>query len=334
MNKNTGVRIAGTKVLGTGSYFPEKVLTNADLEKIVETNDEWIITRTGMKERHVSAADEPTSQLAYRASLEALKAANIGADQIDLILVATITPDMIFPSTACFLQNKLGLKNIPAFDLSASCSGFIYAVSIAKAYIESGMYKTVLLVGAEELTKFTDWTDRSTCVLFGDGAGAMVLSADEERQNLLSVYIGADGSFSDLLLIPAGGTRTPITLDALNQKLHTIKMLGKEVFKAAVPKMVSAAEKALDLASKKLEDIKLFIPHQANMRILEAVAKKLNISMERVFVNLHKTGNISSATTITALDEAIRTGKLVKDDLVELISFGAGFTWGAAVIRI
>ncbi|MDR3113147.1 MAG: ketoacyl-ACP synthase III [Endomicrobium sp.] len=329
MNKNTGV-----KILGTGSYLPKKVLTNEDLAKIVDTSDEWIITRTGMKERRVSEADEPTSELAYHASLEALKAANISASEIDLILVATITPDMLFPSTACFLQNKLGLKGIPAFDLSAACSGFVYAVSIAKAYIESGMYKTVLLVGAEELTKFTDWTDRSTCVLFGDGAGAMVLTASDQSQDLLSVYLGADGSFWDLLFVPAGGTRTPTSLDTVNQKLHTIKMLGREVFKAAVPKMVYAAEKALELAAKKLEDIKLFIPHQANMRILEAVARKLGISMERVFVNLHKTGNISSATTITALDEAIKTGKLVKGDLAELIAFGGGFTWGAAVIRI
>jgi 3-oxoacyl-[acyl-carrier-protein] synthase-3 len=329
MNKKTGA-----KILGTGSYFPKKVLTNEDLAKIVDTSDEWIITRTGMKERRVSEPGEPTSELAYRASLEALKAANIAASEVDLILAATITPDMMFPSTACFLQNKLGLKDIPAFDLSAACSGFIYAVSAAKAYIESGMYKTVLLVGAEELTKFTDWTDRSTCVLFGDGAGAMVLTADEQSQDLLSVYLGADGSFWDLLYLPAGGSRTPASLDTVSQKLHTIKMLGKEVFKAAVPKMVYAAEKALELASKKLDDIKLFIPHQANMRILEAVARKLGISMERVFVNLHKTGNISSATTITALDEAIKTGKLIKGDLAELIAFGAGFTWGAAVIRI
>ncbi|MDR2191660.1 MAG: ketoacyl-ACP synthase III [Endomicrobium sp.] len=334
MNKNSEAKFIGTKVLGTGSYFPKKVLSNADLEKIVETTDEWILTRTGIKERRVSEADEPTSQLAYFAALEALKSANISPQDIDLILVATITPDMQCPSTACLLQNKLGLKGIPAFDLSAACSGFIYAVSMAKAYIESGMYKTVLIVGAEELTKFTDWTDRSTCVLFGDGAGAMVLTASDESQSLLSVYLGADGSFSDLLFVPAGGTKNPATLDTVNQKLHSIKMLGKEVFKAAVPKMVYAAQKALELASKKLEDIKLFIPHQANMRILEAVAKKLNISMESVFVNLHKTGNISSATTITALDEAIKTGKLVKGDLVELVAFGAGFTWGAAVIQV
>jgi 3-oxoacyl-[acyl-carrier-protein] synthase-3 len=324
----------GVKILGTGSYFPEKVLTNADLEKIVETSDEWITTRTGMKERHISAKDEPTSELAYRASLEAFKAANVKPEEIDLILVATITPDMLFPSTSCFLQTKLGIKNIPVFDLSAACSGFVYGLAVAKAFIESGLYKTILLVGAEELAKFTDWTDRNTCVLFGDGAGAMVLSSSDEENDILSVYLGADGSYAGLLDLPGGGAKNPAPHETVNEKLHTIKMLGKDVFKAAVPKMVLAAEKALDLAAKKLEDIKLFIPHQANMRILEAVAKKLEISMERVFVNLHKTGNISSATTITALDEAVKTGKLAKGDLVELVVFGGGFTWGAAVIRI
>jgi len=329
MKKNTGV-----KVLGTGSYFPAKVLTNADLEKIVETSDEWIITRTGMKERHISEKDETTSDIAYKASLEALKAANISAEQVDLIIVATVTPDMLFPATSCFLQKKLGLKGVPAFDLSAACSGFIYAVSVAKAYIESGMYKTVLLVGAEELTKFTDWTDRNTCVLFGDGAGAMILTASEKDDDILSAYIGADGSFSSLLQLPAGGSAMPTTQETLSNKLHSIKMQGKEVFKVAVTKMVSAAEKALEAAGKTIGDIKMFIPHQANMRIIEAVAKKLEVSMERVFVNIHKTGNISSATTITALDEAIKAGKIIKGDLVELVAFGAGFTWGAAVIRI
>ncbi|MDR1941501.1 MAG: ketoacyl-ACP synthase III [Endomicrobium sp.] len=324
----------GVKILGTGSYFPEKILTNADLVKIVETSDEWITTRTGMKERHLSAKDEPTSDIAYKASIEALKASNVKPEEIDLIIVATITPDMLTPSTACFLQTKLGIKNIPVFDLSAACSGFVYALAVAKAFIEVGLYKTILLVGSEELAKFTDWTDRNTCILFGDGAGAMVLRACNEPSDILSVYLGADGAYAGLLDLPGGGTRNPATHDTVNEKMHAIKMLGKDVFKAAVPKMVFAAEKALEFAAKKLEDIKLFIPHQANMRILEAVAKKLEISMERVFVNLHKTGNISSATTITALDEAIKTGRLVKGDLVELVVFGAGFTWGAAVIRV
>ncbi|MCL2506420.1 MAG: ketoacyl-ACP synthase III [Endomicrobia bacterium] len=324
----------GVKILGTGSYFPKKVLTNADLEKIVETSDEWISTRTGIKERHISEKNELTSDIACEASKEALKVAGISPEQIDLILLATITPDMLCPSTACFLQKKLGAVNAAAFDLSAACSGFIYAMATAKAFIESGMYKTVLLVGAEELTKFTDWTDRNTCVLFGDGAGAMVLSASQENDDILSVFLGSDGLHTDILNLQAGGAANPASVETVENKMHSIRMEGKEVFKAAVPKMVLAAEKALEIADKKLEDIKLIIPHQANMRIIEAVAKRLGLSMESVFVNIHKTGNISSATTITALDEAIKTNKLKKGDLVELVAFGAGFTWGAAVIRV
>jgi 3-oxoacyl-[acyl-carrier-protein] synthase-3 len=324
----------GVKILGTGSYFPKKILTNADLEKIVETSDELISTRTGIKERRISERNEYTSDLAYSACVEALKTANISAKEIDLILVATITPDMFFPSAACFLQTKLGLNLLPAFDLSAACSGFIYGIATARAFIESGLYKNVLLVGAEELSKITDWTDRNTCVLFGDGAGAMVLSASEENDDVLSTYIGADGLYSDLLFMPAGGSANPATIETVNANMHAIKMQGMDVFKAAVLKMTYAAEKALELSGKKLEDIKLFIPHQANMRIIEAVAKKVGISMDRVFVNIYKTGNISSATTITALDEAIKTGKIKKGDLVELVAFGGGFTWGATVIRI
>jgi len=324
----------GVKISGTGSYFPKKVLTNVDLEKIIDTSDEWISTRTGIKERRVSEINEPTSELAFKASVKALKFANISPKQIDMILVATITPDMLFPSTACFLQAKLNIPPAPAFDLSASCSGFIYGISVAKAFIESGLYKKILLVGVDELTKITDWTDRNTCVLFGDGAGAMILSASYEDDNVLSVFLGADGSYSNLLFLPAGGTFSPATIDTVNERLHTIKMHGKEVFRAAVPKMVFAAEKALEFSGKRLEDVKLFIPHQANMRIIKAVAKKMGISMDKVFVNIHKTGNVSSATTITALDEAIKTNKLKNGDIVELVAFGGGFTWGAAVIRI
>jgi 3-oxoacyl-[acyl-carrier-protein] synthase-3 len=324
----------GVKILGTGSYFPNKVLTNADLEKIVETSDEWISTRTGIKERRIAASGEYTSDLAYKASLEAIKAANIKLEEIELVLVTTITPDMFFPSTACFLQKKLGLNSVPAFDLSAACSGFIYGVATAKAFIEAGLYKNILLVGAEELSKITDWTDRNTCILFGDGAGAMILSACQQNSDILSVFLGADGSYANLLFIPGGGSINPATAKTVDEKLHSMKMQGKEVFKAAIPKMVFAAQKALELSGRKLEEIKLFIPHQANMRIIEAVAKKMNIPMERVFVNIHKTGNISSATTITALDEAIKTGKLNKGDLVELVAFGGGFTWGATVVKV
>jgi 3-oxoacyl-[acyl-carrier-protein] synthase-3 len=324
----------GTKILGTGSYFPSKVLTNADLEKMVDTSDEWISTRTGIKERRIASSGEYTSDLAYRASLEAIKSANVKLEEIDLVLVATITPDMFFPSTACFLQKKLGLNSVPAFDFSAACSGFIYGIATAKAFIESGLYKNVLLVGSEELSKITDWTDRNTCVLFGDGAGAMVLSASQDNDDVLSVFLGSDGSYADLLLIPGGGSINPATIETLNEKLHSIKMQGREVFKVAISKMAFAAQKALEISEKTIEDIKLFIPHQANMRIIEAVAKKLDISMDKVFVNIHKTGNISSATTITALDEAIKIGKLNKGDLVELIAFGGGFTWGATVLRV
>lgn len=329
MNKKIGVKIAGT-----GSYFPEKVLTNSDLEKMVDTSDEWITTRTGIKERRIAHKQQATSDLALEASREALKAAGMNARDIDLIIVATVTPDMFFPSTGCYLQKKLGAGEIPSFDLAAACSGFIYGISIAKGFIESGIYRNILLVGAETLSKVTDWTDRNTCVLFGDGAGAMILSASQESDDVLSVFLGSNGAYSDLLYLPAGGSAHPATLETVNGKLHTMKMLGKEVFKAAVPKMALAAEKALEIADKKPEDISLFIPHQANMRIIQAVAKKMNISMDRVFVNIHKTGNISAATTITALDEAVKTGRIKKGDLAELVAFGGGFTWGAAVIRI
>ncbi|MDR2860402.1 MAG: ketoacyl-ACP synthase III [Elusimicrobiota bacterium] len=324
----------GVKILGTGSYFPKRILTNADLEKMVDTTDEWIVTRTGIHERHIAADNEVTSDLAYGASIEALKASGITADKIDLILVATITPDMLFPSTACRLQTKLGLKDIPAFDLLAACSGFIYGIATAKAYIESGLYKTILLIGSDILSRITDWKDRSTCILFGDGAGAMVLTASEENDDVLSVSLGADGSYGDLLYQYGGGTVCPATAESVAANHHVMKMQGNIVFKNAVPKMVRAAEEAILKSGKKVQDIKLFIPHQANMRIIQAVAKKLELSMDRVFVNIHKTGNISSATTITALDEAIRTGKLQKGDLVVLVAFGGGFTWGGCVIRI
>lgn len=325
----------GVQILGTGAYFPSKVLTNSDLEKIVNTSDEWITSRTGIETRRISDSDIPTSELAFRASIEALNTAKLTTKQLDLILVATITPDMLFPSTACLLQRRLGAKGIPSFDLAAACSGFIYGMSIARSFIQSGLYKTILLVGAEELSKITDWTDRTTCVLFGDGAGAMVLTASSYKENsILSTFLGADGDYSNLLYVPAGGTLHPTTNETVVKKMHTIKMEGKQVFKMAVLKMVYAAKKAIELSGLQIKDIKLFIPHQANIRIIKAVAEKLGISMQQVFINIYKTGNISSATTITALDEAIKTGKIKKGDIVELISFGSGFTWGATVIQL
>jgi len=326
----------GVKIIGTGSYVPEKVLTNFDLEKMVETSDEWISTRTGIKERRILADDQTTSDLAYNASIKAIENAKISVDDIDLILVATVSPDMIFPATACFLQEKLKAFNATPFDLSAACSGFIYGVATAKAFIKSGMYKTVLLVGVEALSRITDWTDRNTCVLFGDGAGAMVFKADEQNceDDVLSVYLGGDGRYTGLLNIPAGAAKYPATDETLKTRMHYIKMLGKDVFKIAVSKMAESALKALEMINKSKEDISLYVPHQANLRIIDAMIKKSGIDKDKVYINVQKYGNMSSATTIVALDEALKENKVKKGDLVELVAFGAGLTWGACVLKI
>lgn len=324
-----------TKILATGSYMPEKVLTNAELEKMVQTSDEWITTRTGIKERRIADEKTATSDLAVKAAKAALAEAKLDPLDIDVILVATITPDMFFPSTACFVQKELKADNAAAFDISAACSGFIYGLAIAKSFIESGLYKNVLLIGAETLSKITDWEDRNTCVLLGDGAGAMVLtrSTKEDSHGILSVYLGADGNYDKLLYMPGGGSRNPATEQTLHDKQHYLKMEGREVFKIAVPKMADAAKKALEIAGKTIEDIALIIPHQANIRIIEAVAKRLDAGIDKVFINLHKYGNTSSATTIVALDEAIKEKRIKRGDLIELVAFGGGFTWGAAVIQ-
>ncbi len=324
----------GVKILSSGSYVPEKVLTNFDLEKMVETSDEWISTRTGIKERRIAAKDENTSDLAYKASLKAIEKAKISVDDIDLIILATISPDAPMPSTACYLQKKLKAFNAVAFDISAACSGFIYGVSIAKAFISSGMYKRILLVGVEALSRVTDWTDRNTCVLFGDGAGAMIFEASETENDIVSTYLGTDGTHTDILNIPAGGSAIPTTKETVEQRLHFVKMLGKEVFKVAVSKMALAVNKAQELVGLTDNDIDLYIPHQANIRIIEAVAKKAGVTKEKVYVNVHKYGNMSAATTIVALDEAYREGRIKKGNLVELVAFGAGLTWGACILKI
>lgn len=324
----------GVKILSSGSYVPEKVLTNFDLEKMVETSDEWISTRTGIKERRIAAKDENTSDLAYKAALKAIEKAKISVDDIDLIILATISPDAPMPSTACYLQKKLKAFNAVAFDISAACSGFIYGVSIAKAFISSGMYKRILLVGVEALSRVTDWTDRNTCVLFGDGAGAMIFEASETENDIVSTYLGTDGTHTDILNIPAGGSAMPTTKETVEQRLHFVKMLGKEVFKVAVSKMALAVNKAQELVGLTDNDIDLYIPHQANIRIIEAVAKKAGVTNEKVYVNVHKYGNMSAATTIVALDEAYREGRIKKGNLVELVAFGAGLTWGACILKI
>lgn len=313
-------------VIGTGAYIPAHVMTNHDLEKMVETSDEWITTRTGIKERHIAGKQEAASDLAVRAAEKALEDAGFKKDVVDLIIVATATPDMFFPSTANFVQKKLGIVNAVSFDVSAACSGFLYALETAKHQLESGLYKTALVIGAEKLSGITDWKDRGTCVLFGDGAGAAVLQRRSGSGGILSTYLRSDATHTDILCVPGGGSRAPGTA-------ATIHMEGKEVFKLAVHKMIEASKEALKRAGKKESDLALLIPHQANLRIIEAIAERVNIPREHVFVNVQKYGNMSAATTIVALDEARREGRVRKGDVVELIAFGAGLTWGAAVIE-
>ncbi|MFH0948037.1 MAG: beta-ketoacyl-ACP synthase III [Elusimicrobiota bacterium] len=324
----------GIEIIGIGSYLPEKILTNAELEKMVETSDEWITTRTGIKERRIAKDTEATSDLGANAANIALKKAKISAEEIDAIVVATITPDMFFPSTACFIQKEIGAKNAVAFDVFAACSGFIYALTIAKSFINSNTYKTVLVIGAEKLSSVTDWTDRNICVLLGDGAGAMILRKTNSNSEILSTYLGADGNYGDLLSIPGGGSRNPATHKTVDDRLHYMKMEGSKIFKIAVRTMADAAKKAIELAKISIDDVKLIIPHQANIRIVEAVAKQLNMPMNKVFLNLQKYGNTSAATTPIALEEAICEGKVKKGDIVILVAFGGGLTWGATVIRL
>lgn len=324
----------GLRFLGTGASVPSKVLTNADLEKMVDTSDQWITERTGIKERRMAAENEATSDLATRAARAALENAGLSPPDIDMVVVATCTPDHFFPSVACLVQKSLGIPQAISFDLSAACSGFIYGLACVRGFLETRQAKRALLIGADLLTKFTDWSDRGTCVLFGDGAGAMVLEAAPGPSHLLSTYLSADGSETDILCIPGGGSRHPMGVNG-NGRSHKpyIYMEGREVFKHAVTRMIEAAQRALDMAGRKPEDLALLIPHQANLRIIDAVAKRMKLDNDKVFRNVHKYGNMSAATTIIALDEAQRAGRLKRGDLVELIAFGAGLTWGAAVLR-
>jgi 3-oxoacyl-[acyl-carrier-protein] synthase-3 len=323
------------QVIGTGTYLPAQVMTNYDLEKLVDTNDAWITTRTGIKERRIAAKNQATSDLALKAAQKALEDAELSAHEIDLIIVATATPDMFFPSTACFVQKALGIKEAISFDVSAACSGFLYGLEVAHKMLEQGPYKTALLIGAEKLSSITNWQDRSTCVLFGDGAGAAVLQRRPGSKGILSTYIRSDASHSntEILAVPGGGSRAPATAEVIGKHLNTIHMDGKEVFKLAVHKMIHAIQEALKLASKKETDLALLIPHQANLRIIEAIAERVEVPRERIFVNLQKYGNMSAATTIVALDEARREGRVREGDLVGMVAFGAGLTWGAAVIQ-
>jgi 3-oxoacyl-[acyl-carrier-protein] synthase III len=320
-------------ISGVGSYVPAKVLTNADLEKMVDTTDEWITTRTGIKERHIAAPDEYTSDLAAKAALRALENAGVTAEQIDLIIVATITPDMPFPSTACLVQRKIGAFRSAAFDIEAACSGFIYGLEIGQQFITSRTYDTVLVIGAEKLSSIVDWQDRNTCVLFGDGAGAAVLQNRPNSHGLLTAVMGADGRKSDLLFMAGGGSRCPATAQSVADRMHYLRMEGKETFKSAVQAMQTAAEEALRRCEIDIRRIKCIIPHQANRRIIDAVGERLGATPEQVFVNLHKFGNTSAASVAIALDEAAHSGRFQRNDLILLLVFGAGLTWGAAVIE-
>ncbi len=321
------------RIIGSGFYVPERILTNADLEKMVDTSDEWIMTRTGIKERHIVSDSQATSDLAIEASHRALKDAGLEIEDIDLIMVATSTPDTIFPSTACRVQEGLKINHAPAFDISAGCTGFLYGMIVSESLIINGTCRRILLVGGEVLTKITNWKDRSTCVLFGDAAGAVILEETTGESGMLSYYWKADGSLGELLNQPAGGTRIPASHESIDQDLHCLHMKGNEVFKHAVKRMGEAALEALQKAGLKKNDVDFLIPHQANIRIIEATGKRLNIPPEKVYSNIDRYGNVSVASIPIALHELKTEGCLKTGDIVVMDAFGAGFTWAAVVYR-
>lgn len=320
-------------VAGVGSYVPSRVLTNADLQRMVNTSDEWIISRTGIKERRLAAPDEATSDLAAKAAVKAMANAQVTADQLDLIVVATVTPDMLFPSTACLVQEKIGAKRAAAFDIEAACSGFIYGLEIGQQFIMSRTFDMVLVIGAEKLSSIVDWSDRNTCVLFGDGAGAAVLKNMPDSHGLLTAFMGADGSKGSVLCVPGGGSRCPASADSVANRLHFLRMDGKETYKNAVQAMLSAAQEVLRRCELDVSQIKCIIPHQANRRIIDAVGARLGARPDQLFVNLEKYGNTSAASVGIALDEAVSLGRIERGDLVLLTVFGGGFTWAAALIE-
>lgn len=326
-----------SSIIGTGSYMPEKILTNDELSKIVDTSDEWITTRTGIRARRIAAEDQTTSDMASEAARRAMDAAGVTAEDVNLIVVATVTPDMFFPSTACFVQKKIGASNAVCFDISAACSGFLYALQVARHFINTGNRTTALVIGAEKLSSLINWQDRNTCVLFGDGAGAVVIRRAEESEDapgrVLSTVMGSDGNLTDLLKVPGGASACPITPENVLSRPNTIHMEGRETFKHAVTRMCQASEQALEIAGLKKEDIAMVIPHQANARIITAIADRLGLPPEKTFMNLDQYGNTSAATIPVALDEAHRQGKIKRGDVVLLVAFGGGFTWASSVVR-
>lgn len=320
-------------IAAVGAYVPQRILTNQDLEKMVDTSDEWITTRTGIKQRRLAADNEYTSDMAAKAARQALQRAQVQPEAVDLIIVATTTPDMVFPATACLVQQKIGATRAAAFDLQAACSGFVYGLEVGQQFIMSRTYDTVLVIGAEKLSTIVDWTDRNTCVLFGDGAGAAVLQHRPQAHGLLTACMGADGSQAELLCLPAGGSRLPASARTVAARLHYVRMDGKEVFKNAIAAMVTAAKEALRRCELDISQIQCIIPHQANRRIIEAVAERLGARPEQVFINVDRYGNTSAASVAIALDEAVQAGRIQRGDLVLLIVFGAGLTWAAAIIE-
>src|SRR6201987_1214595 len=332
-NPRSNKALRTVSIIGTGSYVPERILTNADLSRMVDTTDDWITTRTGINERRIAAKDENKSDRARKQPLKETKQAEISPKEIDLIIVATAPPDMLFPATACFVQKKIGAKDAACLDVSAACAGFLFGIEIAQQFITSHTHDTVLVIGAEKLTSITNWTDRNTCVLFGDGAGAAVLRHRGSAHGVISTHIGSDGQFTDILFMPGGGSRCPITRDNVDMNLATLSILGKEVYKQAVIAMLNAAKKALDQAGLSIEDIACVIPHQANLRIMEAIADRLGISRDKMFVNLDRYGNTSAAAVAIALDEANRTGRIKRGDYVLMVVFGGGLTWASTVIE-
>jgi len=320
-------------IIGTGAYVPEKVLTNFDLEKMVETNDEWISSRTGIKERRIAAKEQASSDLAYEAAKKALESAKLTPEQLDLIIVATITPDSAFPSTANILQDRLGAKHAAAFDLAAACSGFLYGLATGSQFIQNGTYQHVLVIGVEILSKITDWSDRNTCVLFGDGAGAAILGRVEDGFGFLSFELGSDGSGGNLLKQPAGGSRMPASEETVQQGLHYIQMAGSEVFKFAVKTMEQASLRVIEKAGLTKEDLDFLVPHQANLRIIDYARERLGLEKDKVVVNVNKFGNMSSASIPIALDEAVRENRIHNGNHVLLVGFGGGLTWGAVLLK-
>lgn len=323
----------GVGIIGTGSYVPDNILTNKELESIVDTSDEWITSRTGIKERRILDKDKATSYMSQKAAQKAIEASGLNNEDIDMIIVTTVTPDMAFPSTACIVQGKLGIENVAAFDLEAACTGFIYGLATGYSFVKSGLYENILIISADNLSKIIDWEDRDTCVLFGDGAGAVVLSKVEPERGILSIDIGADGKGGELLSQPAGGSLRPASSDTVKNKLHYIKMEGNSVFKFAVKTMVESSKKVMTKVGIDVNNIDHLIPHQANMRIIDSASKRLKIDSDKVCLNLEKYGNMSSASIPVALDEAVRSGKIQDDDNVLLVGFGGGLTWGATLMK-